>query len=85
MSDHRTIFGAAPLTAVAGVVLINMLLGNGAGIVGSLLLATVILLVFAIGYVAMARHVSSAGGFYARVARGLGGKVGGAAHSHQLD
>jgi amino acid transporter len=43
------------------------------------LLATAILLIFAVGYVAMARHVSSAGGFYALAARGLGGKVGGAA------
>jgi amino acid transporter len=73
------ISAAAPLTAVAGGVPISMLLGNGAGIVGSFLLATVILLIFAAGYVAMARHVSSAGGFYALAARGLGGKVGGAA------
>ena len=72
------ISAAAPLTAVAGGVPISMLLGNGAGIVGSFLLATVILLIFAAGYVAMARHVSSAGGFYALAARGLGGKVGGA-------
>lgn len=72
------ISAAAPLTAVAGGVPISMLLGNGSGIVGSFLLATVILLVFAAGYVAMARHVSSAGGFYALAARGLGGKVGGA-------
>lgn len=72
------ISAAAPLTAVAGGVPISMLLGNGAGIVGSFLLATAILLVFAVGYVAMARHVSSAGGFYALAARGLGGKVGGA-------
>ncbi len=73
------ISAAAPLVAVAGGVPISMLLGNGAGIVGSFLLATVILIVFAVGYVAMARHVSSAGGFYAMVARGLGGKAGGAA------
>jgi amino acid transporter len=73
------ISAAAPLTAVAGGVPISMLLGNGAGIVGSFLIATIILLIFAAGYVAMARHVSSAGGFYALAARGLGGKVGGAA------
>jgi amino acid transporter len=72
------ISAAAPLTAVAGGVPISMLLGNGAGIVGSFLLATAILLIFAVGYVAMARRVSSAGGFYALAARGLGGKVGGA-------
>ena len=72
------ISAAAPLTAVAGGVPISMLLGNGAGIAGAFLLATVILLAFAVGYVAMARHISSAGGFYAFAARGLGGKVGGA-------
>jgi amino acid transporter len=72
------ISAAAPLTAVAGGVPISMLLGNGAGIAGSFLLATAILLVFAVGYVAMARHVSNAGGFYAFAARGLGGKIGGA-------
>ena len=73
------ISAAAPLTAVAGGVPISMLLGNGAGIAGSFLLTTVILIAFAVGYVAMARHISSAGGFYAFAARGLGGKVGGAA------
>jgi amino acid transporter len=72
------ISAAAPLTAVAGGVPISMLLGNGSGIAGSFLLATAILLVFAVGYVAMARHVSNAGGFYAFAARGLGGKIGGA-------
>jgi amino acid transporter len=72
------ISAAAPLTAVAGGVPISMLLGNGAGIAGSFLLATAILLIFAVGYVAMARHVSNAGAFYAFAARGLGGKAGGA-------
>ena len=73
------ISAAAPLTAVAGGVPISMLLGNGAGIAGSFLLVTIILLLFAVGYCAMARHVSNAGGFYAYAARGLGGRVGGAA------
>jgi amino acid transporter len=72
------ISAAAPLTAVAGGVPISMLLGNGAGIAGAFVLATIILLVFAVGYVAMARHVANAGAFYAFAARGLGGKVGGA-------
>ena len=73
------ISAAAPLTAVAGGVPISMLLGNGAGIAGSFVLVTAILILFAISYVAMARHVASAGGFYAFAARGLGGRVGGAA------
>ena len=73
------ISAAAPLTAVAGGVPISMLLGNGSGIAGSFVLVTAILILFAISYVAMARHVASAGGFYAFAARGLGGRVGGAA------
>jgi amino acid transporter len=73
------ISAAAPLTAVAGGVPISMLLGNGAGIAGSFLLVTAILLIFAVGYCALARHVTNAGAFYAFTARGLGGRAGGAA------
>lgn len=69
---------AAPLTAVAGGVPLSMLLGNGAGVPAAFLVVTAILLVFAVGYVAMARHVNNAGAFYAFAARGLGGGVGGA-------
>lgn len=70
---------AAPLTAVAGGVPLAMLLGNGTGIPATFLLVTVILLVFAAGYVAMARHIRNAGAFYAYTAQGLGGVLGGAA------
>ena len=73
------ISAAAPLTAVAGGVPISMLLGNGAGIAGSFAIVTVILLIFSVGYVAMSRHISNAGAFYAFTARGLGGRMGGAA------
>ena len=70
---------AAPLTAVAGGVPLSMLLGNGAGIPLTFLLVTAILLLFSVGYVAMARHIRNAGAFYAYTARGLGGLMGGAA------
>jgi amino acid transporter len=73
------ISAAAPLTAVAGGVPISMLLGNGAGIAGSFVIVTAILLIFSVGYCAMARHVSNAGAFYAFTAQGLGGRLGGAA------
>ena len=36
------------------------------------------MLAFAVGYVAMSRHVTNAGAFYAYAARGLGGKTAGA-------
>ena len=70
---------AAPLTAVAGGYPIAMLLGNGAGVPAAVVIVTLILLVFAVGYTAMARHISNAGSFYAFTARGLGGVAGGAA------
>src|SRR6185369_2401746 len=70
---------AAPLTAVAGGYPIAMLLGNGAGVPAAVVLVTLILLVFAVGYTAMARHIANAGSFYAFTSRGLGGVAGGAA------
>lgn len=73
------ISAAAPLTAVAGGVPLAMLLGNGAGVAGGVAIVTAILLIFAVGYVTMAKHVRNAGGFFAFTARGLGGRAGGAA------
>lgn len=70
---------AAPLTAVAGGVPISMLLGNGPGIPLAFALVTLILILFSVGYVAMARHIRNAGAFYAYTAQGLGGLMGGAA------
>ena len=63
---------AAPLTAVAGGVPLSMLLGNGPGIPGTFAIVTALLLLFAVGYVAMSRHVKNAGAFYAYTARGMG-------------
>jgi amino acid transporter len=70
---------AAPLTAVAGGYPIAMLLGNGAGVPAAVVLTTLILIVFSVGYTTMARHIANAGSFYAFTARGLGGVAGGAA------
>lgn len=70
---------AAPLTAVAGGFPIAMLLGNGIGVPLAVLVVMAILLVFSVGYTAMARHISNAGSFYAFTARGLGGVAGGGA------
>jgi amino acid transporter len=73
------ISAAAPLTAVAGGTPLGMLMGNGAGFAGAYLFVTLLLLLFSVGYVAMARHIGNAGAFYAYSARGLGGFAGGAA------
>ncbi|MFD1810376.1 APC family permease [Gemmobacter lanyuensis] len=74
------ISAAAPLTAVAGGVPLAMLLGNGAGVAGAVGLVTLILLLFAVGYVAMSRHVRNAGAFYAFAAQGLGAISGRGGH-----
>ena len=69
---------AAPLTGVAGAMPLAFLLGNGAGIPATFVILTAVMLAFAAGYVAMSRHVTNAGAFYAYAARGLGGLAGGA-------
>lgn len=73
------ISAASPLSVVAGGFPIGIMLGNGAGTPALVLLALALLLMFAAGYTAMATCFTSAGGFYALVARGLGGRAGGAA------
>lgn len=72
------ISAAAPLTGVAGAMPLAFMLGNGAGIPAMFILVTLLMLAFSAGYVAMSRHVTNAGAFYAYAARGLGGRVGGA-------
>jgi amino acid transporter len=72
------IAAAAPLTGIAGAVPIAFLLGNGAGFPGTFAIMTVIMLIWATGFVAIARHVRSAGAFYSYTAKSLGGRMGGA-------
>lgn len=73
------ISAAAPLTGMAGGAPVAMLLGNGPGVPMTYVLVTLLMLTFAVGYVAMARHHASAGAFYSYVARAMGGYAGGAA------
>lgn len=63
---------AAPLMCMAGNLPIGIGFGNGAGIPGSFIFATIILTLFAVGYVAMARHLTTAGAFYGFISHGLG-------------
>ncbi len=72
------ISAASPLSVVAGGFPIGMMLGNGAGTPALVIVALCLLLIFAAGYTAMAMYVRSAGGFYAMIARALGGRAGGA-------
>lgn len=66
---------AAPLTVMAGVAPVAILLG-GVGAPAGYLLAGLTLAVFAVGFTTMSRHVRSGGAFYAFITRGLGKRVG---------
>ena len=70
---------AAPLTAMAGGAPTAIAFSNGAGIPAAYLLVVLMLLVFSVGYTAMARHHTSTGAFYSYIARGLRQRAGGAA------
>jgi amino acid transporter len=67
---------AAPLTVVAGVITIGYGAIGVQGLPFAYILMPAILAVFAIGYVAMSRHISNAGAFYTYVAHGLGRPLG---------
>lgn len=71
------ISAAAPLTGAAAAIPLGMLLGNGTGLPLTFVLITILMLIFAVGYMAMARYISNAGAFYAFTSRGLGGTAGG--------
>ncbi|QGV81423.1 APC family permease [Streptomyces ficellus] len=66
---------AAPLTVMAGVAPIAIVLG-GIGAPVAYLIAGVTLTVFAVGFTTMSRHVRSGGAFYAYIAQGLGKPLG---------
>ncbi|MFB8083416.1 APC family permease [Streptomyces sp. NPDC056013] len=66
---------AAPLTVMAGVAPIALVLG-GIGAPAGYLLAGITLAVFAVGFTTMSRHVRSGGAFYAYIAQGLGKPLG---------
>jgi amino acid transporter len=67
---------AAPLTVIAGTVPIGIAAGNGAAFPASYLVCTVVLLFFAVGFTAMAKHVTGAGAFYTYITQGLGRHLG---------
>ncbi|MFW6691030.1 APC family permease [Streptomyces sp. MAR4 CNX-425] len=70
------IAAAAPLTVVGGNVPLAIASGPGAGAPVGFALASLILLVFAVGFVTMTPHVRQAGAFYAYATRGLGDRAG---------
>lgn len=66
------IAAAAPLTVVGGLLPIGLLVGNGLGFPVMFLVATGILLLFAVGLTSMSRFIPNAGSFFTFVSHGLG-------------
>src|ERR1700733_127355 len=71
--------GVAPLTVAAGVIPSAFATTGLTGIPAAFIVVAVILAVFAVGYVAMTRHITNSGAFYAFISRGLGKTAGVAA------
>jgi amino acid transporter len=63
---------AAPLVGMTGAVPVAIVAGNGAAAPGAYLVVGIILLLFSVGYAAMATKVTNVGAFFAFVGRGLG-------------
>jgi amino acid transporter len=71
-----TITGSAPISAMLFNVPIMVGFGQGVGAPAAFEFAAVVLVVFAVGYVAMARKKTTAGGFYSYISHGLGRELG---------
>lgn len=71
-----TVTGAAPISAMLFNVPIAVGYGNGIGAPAAFLVATIILLIFSVGYAAMAAKVTAVGGFYSFISHGLGRELG---------
>jgi amino acid transporter len=71
-----TVTGSAPISAMLFNTPIAVGYGNGLGTPAAFLFATIVLTIFSVGYVAMARKVTTAGGFYSYISHGLGRELG---------
>ena len=63
---------AAPITALSFNVPIAIGYGNGISASAGFLFATIVLTIFAVGFVSMARYITTAGAFYGFITQGLG-------------
>ncbi|HEY3871036.1 MAG TPA: APC family permease [Actinocrinis sp.] len=66
------IAAAAPLAAMVFTVPLSFALGTGASVPALFVFAGITLLCFTVGYAAISREISHAGGFYTYIVRGLG-------------
>jgi len=71
-----TVTGSAPISAMLFNTPIVVGFGQGVGAPSAFMLATIVLVVFSVGYVAMARKKTTAGGFYSYISHGLGRELG---------
>ncbi|HEY8912081.1 APC family permease [Lacisediminihabitans sp.] len=67
---------AAPLTVIGGSAPLGFLLGNGVGFPALFAVCAVVLLLFAVGLVAMTKRIPKPGGFFTFVGHGLGKPAG---------
>ncbi|MFD1705623.1 APC family permease [Siminovitchia sediminis] len=67
---------AAPMVVVPGYIPLSISFGAGLATPLVYALATIILLVFSVGYVEMAKRITAAGAFYTFVTQGLGKSLG---------
>lgn len=66
----------APLTGIVGASPLAAALGNGAGAPGAYLIVGIVIVIFAVGFVAMSRKVQGNGAFYAYVTAAFGRTTG---------
>src|SRR5262249_36076384 len=71
-----TVTGSAPISAMLFNTPIVVGYGQGVGAPAAFIFATVVLTIFSVGYVAMARKKTTAGGFYSYISHGLGRELG---------
>ncbi|MBB3859364.1 amino acid transporter [Novosphingobium hassiacum] len=67
---------AAPMGVLAGIIPLAFAFGNGAGMPGTQLMISAVMVLFAVGYVRMIPHVRNAGAFYAYIAVSLNKEAG---------
>ncbi|MBT2270008.1 APC family permease [Rhodococcus qingshengii] len=66
----------APLTAAAGYLPLVIGYGNGLGAPVTFLLLGALFALFAVGFLALVRHIPKPGAFYAYISEGLGKRIG---------
>ena len=71
-----TVTGSAPISAMLFNTPIMVGYGQGVGAPAAFIFAAIVLVVFSVGYVAMARKRTSTGGFYSYISHGLGRELG---------